>query len=605
MDNSIRASSFLGIECGGTRTTALLAPEGARECLRAEFGPANLHLLDDQSLTQHFTTIDTLRQDAHASLAGIAIGMAGARTDADRQRIRAAAAKVWPNVPCYATNDLETGLAAGDAGGLQQPAARVLILSGTGSCCLARTPSGATTRVGGWGHILGDDGSGYHIGLRALKSSVHHLDWTGRWPPLGQSILHALQLHEPEDLIDWTKNAAKPDIAALAVQVFQAAARRDKLAQGIVKAAAQSLACAAAHCARRLVPKGAPVAFLLGGSVLLQQPAFARHVRATLLNLWPGATVSLLRRESAWGALALAREHFGDGSPAPSVVKDVASDTTPLPAARALSPTEQRNPRSLTLDRLPVSKAVLLMIEEESTIAKALLKKRTHIERAVRMVVAAFRRGGRLFYVGAGTSGRLGILDAAECPPTFRTPPDRVQGIIAGGQAAVWRSVEGAEDSPRDGAAAIEYRGVNRRDLVIGIAASGRTPFVWGALAEAKARGARTMLLCFNPHLQFTPANRPDLVIAVDVGPEVLTGSTRLKAGTATKIILNTLTTLAMVRMGKVVSNLMVDLNASNSKLRQRAVRIVQAVTGAAAPAALAALEKSNWIVKTACQRLR
>jgi N-acetylmuramic acid 6-phosphate etherase len=248
---------------------------------------------------------------------------------------------------------------------------------------------------------------------------------------------------------------------------------------------------------------------------------------------------------------------------------------------------------------------VALMIDEESRIGKALRAERRKIQRGVELVVAAFRRGGRLFYVGAGTSGRLGVLDAAECPPTFRVPPERVQGIIAGGLEALWRSVEGAEDSAQAGAAAVGYRGVNERDVVVGIAASGRTPFVWGALNAAKERGARTILLCFNPNLEIPKAIRPDVVIAPDVGPEVLTGSTRLKAGTATKIVLNTLTTLAMVRMGKVVSNLMVDLNASNRKLRERAVRIVQAVTGADATAAHAALEKSKWIVKSACQRLR
>ncbi|HEY3914326.1 MAG TPA: N-acetylmuramic acid 6-phosphate etherase, partial [Verrucomicrobiae bacterium] len=284
--------------------------------------------------------------------------------------------------------------------------------------------------------------------------------------------------------------------------------------------------------------------------------------------------------------------------------REVGQEVFLLPTSSALSPTEMRNPRSLKLDRLSLSKAVLLMIEEESKITGALIKVRRKIERVVGMVVDAFHRGGRLFYVGAGTSGRLGILDATECPPTFRTPADRVQGIIAGGQTAIWSSVEGAEDSPTAGAAAIGYRGVNERDVVIGIAASGRTPFVWGALRVAKAKGARTVLLAFNPHLVIAKENRPDLVITPNVGPEVLTGSTRLKAGTATKIVLNIITTLAMVRMGKVISNLMVDLSASNVKLRERAVRIVQAVTGADAPAAMAALEESKWIVKSACQRL-
>ena len=207
--------------------------------------------------------------------------------------------------------------------------------------------------------------------------------------------------------------------------------------------------------------------------------------------------------------------------------------------------------------------------------------------------------------MGAGTSGRLGVLDASECPPTFRVPPEKVQGIIAGGQGAIWRSVEGAEDDVIAGIEAIHNRGVNKRDTVVGIATSGRTPFVWGALRAAKKRGAKTVFLCFNPHLDIPAASMPDVLIAPEVGPEVLTGSTRLKSGTATKVILNMFTTLAMVRIGKVISNLMVDMNASNKKLRERAVRIVQAITGKDSTAAIGALEKSRWVVKDACQRLR
>jgi N-acetylmuramic acid 6-phosphate etherase len=561
--------------------------------------------LDDAALIAHFKAVDGIRPQASGPLAGIAIGVAGARTEFDRKRIRATAATIWPGVPCYATNDLETALAASEPDADSSFAARILILSGTGSCCFGQTPGNATARVGGWGHILGDKASGYEIGLRGLKAAVYYLDRDGRWTALGRNILQALQLNEPEDLIDWAKTAGKSEISALAFQVFAAAATRDKIAADILEAAAESLANDGVHCALRLVKEASPVEFILAGGVLLQQPSFARQVRSRLIELWPGATVTPLKRESAWGALSLAQEHFGHRAAAPALAREVPPDASVMPVSRALSPTEERNPRSLELDRLSLSKSVLLMLKEETGIGRALLKERRKIERAVALVVAAFHRGGRLFYVGAGTSGRLGILDAAECPPTFRTSPERVQGIIAGGQSAIWRSVEGAEDSPSAGAAAIAYRGVNERDVVIGIAASGRTPFVWGALIAAKATGARTVLLCFNPHLKISKANRPDLVIAPNVGAEVLTGSTRLKAGTATKIILNTVTTLAMVRMGKVLSNLMVDLAASNSKLRERAVRIVQAVTGADAPSAQAALEKSQWVVKSACQRLR
>jgi N-acetylmuramic acid 6-phosphate etherase len=254
---------------------------------------------------------------------------------------------------------------------------------------------------------------------------------------------------------------------------------------------------------------------------------------------------------------------------------------------------------------MPLAGAVALMIREESAARAAIFKERRNIEMAVRMIARSLARGGRLFYAGAGTSGRLGILDASECPPTFRLPPDRVQAVIAGGRAAVWQSVEGAEDDAAAGAAALAFRGLSKGDVVVGIAASGRTPFVWGALSAAKQRGARTILLCCNPRLEIPAAQRPDLLIAPDTGPEVVTGSTRLKAGTATKIILNILTTLAMVRLGKVKGNLMVDLDPSNEKLRGRAIRIVQTLTGAGAGPARAALEKEKWIVKRACQRLR
>jgi len=598
-------AAYLGIEGGGTRTTALLAPGSGQPCLSAAFGPANLRLLDDDALVQHFTAIHALGQQAQSPLAGIAIGMAGARNEADRQRIRSAAAKVWPNVPCYATNDLETALAAGKKSGAPEPSARVLILSGTGSCCFGRTPGKQSARVGGWGHMIGDRGSGYEIGLRGLKAAVHHLDRDGIWSKLGQNLLQALLLNEPEDLIDWAKNASKPDIAALAVQVFEAAAQRDTTATAILDGAAESLAEDGALCARKLVQPGESVQFVLAGSVLLQSTVLAGRLRTRLRELWPGAVITPLQRESVWGALELAWENFGRGEAKASTVRETDFNSGLVPASVGLSPTEQRNPRSLKLDRLSLSRSVALMIDEESRIGDALRKERRKIQRSVELVVAAFHRGGRLFYVGAGTSGRLGVLDSSECPPTFRVPPERVQGIIAGGQTALWRSVEGAEDSTQAGASAIEFRGVNERDVVLGIAASGRTPFVWGALNAAKARGAHTILLCFNPNLQFSKAIRPDVVIAPDVGPEVLTGSTRLKAGTATKIVLNTITTLAMVRMGKVMSNLMVDLSASNRKLRERAVRIVQAVTGADAAAAQTALEKSKWIVKSACQRLR
>jgi len=362
------------------------------------------------------------------------------------------------------------------------------------------------------------------------------------------------------------------------------------------------------------------VQFVLAGGVLLHQPRFARSVAARLRKVWPNSVVTPLQRESVWGAVELAKHEFQKSEA--RVRARPGSSITPIdpsaPLARSryskpyfgsleslqLSPTEQSNPRSLNLVKLPLAQAIMLMLSEDAKIPAAILGQRKKIEWSIRLIVRAFQRGGRLLYVGAGTSGRLGVLDASECPPTFSAPPDQVQGIIAGGQRALWESVEGAEDDADAGARAIQFREVGRKDVVVGIAASGRTPFVWGALREAGRRGAKTVLLCFNPGLEIPRPHRPDLIIAPDVGPEILTGSTRLKCGTATKLILNMFTTLAMVRTGKVISNLMIDLDPSNVKLRDRAVRIVRELTGADPATAEQALERSGWVVKKAYERL-
>ena len=582
---------FLGIECGGTRTVALLADANNNLLKRLEAGPANLRLLTDRQLLRHFKSIAS----NFPRPAALGIGMAGMRTESDRKRILTATARVWPEIPCAATNDLETALAA--AG--EQNVPRILVLSGTGSCCFGKNPAGKTAKVGGWGHVLGDEGSGYDIGLRALKLVVSVFDRTGKLAPPGRAFLRALQLNEPEEFIAWAQGASKTEIAALAPEVFALALRRDKIAGVILANAARSLAQDAVACARQLARPSAQMEFVFSGSILLKQPGFARQVGALIKKSWPPASITPLQRESVWGAVELAKK---------AVQRPKAKGQRPMRVANTeqtinsppLSPTERRNPLSMNLDKLPVAKAIELMLAEDKRITAALRAERKQIERAIELMVSAFRRGGKLFYVGAGTSGRLGALDASECPPTFRTPPEMVQAIIAGGQTALWKSVEGAEDDAAAGARAMEFRAVGKNDVVVGIAASGRTPFVWGALGRAKRRGSKTVLLCFNPYLKISRAAQPDVVIAPDVGPEVLTGSTRLKAGTATKLVLNMFTTLAMVRLKKVAGNLMVDLNPSNVKLRDRAVRIVQELTGADAMRARARLERSGWVVKRA-----
>src|SRR5919199_1219259 len=261
--------------------------------------------------------------------------------------------------------------------------------------------------------------------------------------------------------------------------------------------------------------------------------------------------------------------------------------------------TERRNPRTIAIDLASPEEIVDLINAEDGTVPAVVASQRAEIARAVIMAEETFRRGGRLFYVGAGTSGRLGVLDAAECPPTFGTDPEMVQALIAGGLPALTRAQEGAEDRPGDAARDIDERGVRAGDLVIGIAASSTTPYVRAALARAAERGARTGIVACSP----PPA---DLLRTVDVailpitGPEVVTGSTRMKAGTATKLVLNMITTGAMIRLGKTYGNLMVDLRATNNKLRDRSERILMEVCGTSREDARRVLDAAGGRGKTA-----
>ncbi len=239
--------------------------------------------------------------------------------------------------------------------------------------------------------------------------------------------------------------------------------------------------------------------------------------------------------------------------------------------------TEQANPHTEGLDALPIEEALNRLNDEDQKVPLAVREVIPQIARAVEHVEAALRAGGRLVYVGAGTSGRLGCLDASEIPPTYGLEPDRVLGLIAGGDGALRRSVEGAEDDPGAGAAAMSELGIGPRDVVCGIAASGRTPYVLGALDEARRRGAVTVGVTTNRPSEMDP--RVDVLIAPVVGPEPVSGSTRMKSGTAQKLVLNMLTTMAMVRIGKTYGNLMVDLRATNEKLVRRARRLIRLVT--------------------------
>ncbi|SEJ71929.1 N-acetylmuramic acid 6-phosphate etherase [Bhargavaea ginsengi] len=260
--------------------------------------------------------------------------------------------------------------------------------------------------------------------------------------------------------------------------------------------------------------------------------------------------------------------------------------------------TEKRNPKSMNIDTLPIRERLLLMVEEDAGIPEAIRKQIDPIENAVSLVIQAFQKGGRLIYAGAGTSGRLGILDASECPPTFGVDPGMVRGMIAGGEQAITNAIEGAEDDADQGAKDIADLSAGPDDVVVGIAASGRTPYVIGVLNRAKEMGAKTVSLSNNEGSEI--GRVADVAIEVVTGPEVITGSTRLKAGTAQKLVLNMISTIAMTGIGKVYGNLMVDVQPTNEKLVKRAKHIIMEAAGVDFETAEEAYEKAGEQVKPA-----
>jgi N-acetylmuramic acid 6-phosphate etherase len=596
--------NLLGIEGGGTRTTTLLV-EDATGGVLAEFasGPGNIHLLPGEALEAHFQEI---RGRLPCDPDRIGLGLAGVRSEGDRARVTAAVSRTWPGIPAVVGDDLLLALEATT----WQPdcEAQVLLVSGTGSCSLGRNRAGDLIKVGGRGHVIGDRGSATDIALHALRSTVTLSDIHADWPALGADILRFLQMNDPESLIEWSMTAGKTELANLARVVFDAAAaRNDEIALAILKRAGDRLAKDAVHCAARVARRGSRVQFVLNGSVLLKNALFCEGVIDRISQAWPESQIAPLARVAAWGAITLARgirrTTRADAASQPIAIRPtVGEHSLPQWKPVAASPTEGRHPKSTNLSGMPIAEAIRLFLDEDATIPAKVLAESERIEWTIRRVATALTSGGRLFYCGAGTSGRLGVLDASECPPTFRSPASLVQGIIAGGRNALWSAVEGAEDDSAAGHSAIRHRRVTDKDVVIGISASGHAPFIWGCLQEAKQRGATTVLVSCNPGYRDHPLL--DQSILPDTGPEILTGSTRLKSGTATKLVLNLISTLAMTLGGKVMGNLMIDLNPSNTKLRGRAVRIVREITGVGEEEALAALEANGWIVRDACEAL-
>jgi N-acetylmuramic acid 6-phosphate etherase len=534
-------------------------------------GPGSMKLLAPEDLSK---LLSVLPSDASC----VGLFMAGCATLQDRRHLKRIGSSVWPNAAIRVGGDRESGFAAafGEGDG-------IAIIAGTGSAITGRF-SGNEDRAGGWGHLLGDSGGGYDLAIRALRRVLFDFDTGRRITALARDVLRTLGLNTLRELTSWAQTAQKNDLARLTPLLFEHEAEAGE----ILKEGSEALARLTAAVCRRLGYQKPPVQLM--GGVFINQPLYARMFGAALKREWPSGQVSVCRTPPSLGAAFLAVNTA-------VVIAEEPTDLTESSLREAT--TEQVNQRSENLDRMPIRELVLLFVHEEKWVEKALAACIEPLSQAVEVTTESLKRGGRLFYVGAGTSGRLGVLDASEMPPTFGVPPDRVQAIIAGGMSAMQASVEGAEDDEIAAALAIKERGVTGRDVVCGISASGRTPFVLGALEAAHASGAATILLTCNPRRQ-RDLFRADVQIDLPTGPELLSGSTRLKAGTATKVALNIISSCTMVRLGRVEGNLMTCLQPSNKKLRDRAARIVAARLGLSEAEARNRLRCANWDIRDA-----
>ncbi len=561
------SEKILGVEGGGTKTAwVLVEPVAGVDAASWEFRVIDQGKLPPSNF--RLTTPERLRvilAELPKQIDRAGVFLAGCGTEGDRSLLRQMCLEVWPNAKIVTGSDRDSGLAAaldhGDG---------IVVNAGSGSSVTGRRDN-RVERAGGWGHILGDAGGGYSLSIQALRLVLREHDLHHGEMQFTAKILPALSLNNLDELVRWVQTADKMEIAKLAPVVFEAATEGDARMMEIIEEGARVL-CEYTEAVASALHLLAPKVVLIGG-LFYRDSIYTHAFRRRLKKNLPDARVAIAERVPELGAAWLAAElsdHVGfQAKPSQTEIDSLAAALT-----------EQRNPRSENLEKMSGRELVEVFVEEEKCVQEA---------------------------VGAGSSGRIGALDASEIPPTFGAPRELVQGVIAGGVTALYRSAEGAEDDETAGALAMHERRIKDRDVVIGISASGRTPFVLGALACAKQLSAKTILLTCNPHCSHRPVAGPrdgpqgrgysdfDLVITLSVGPEIVAGSTRLKAGTVTKIALNIISTGAMVALGKIRGNLMIDLHTTSTKLRDRAVRVVAELAQCDYDSAREKLEASGW----------
>ncbi len=577
---------LLGIDGGGSKTLALLCNAQGDTVARASAGPA--HLTNDLAgaCDTVWQLIVQVLQQAGVAMADVVlvVGIAGAGDDSLKQQLLVA---LQPQrfACCYVTTDAKTSLHGANGG-----APVVAIALGTGSVAMRLDHSQQEQQVGGWGFTIGDEGGGAAMGKAAVRAALWEQDChPDSYSQLAQYIFSVIG-QSKSDVLCWLRQASANQYAALAPQVIELAAHCPAALSVLHKHAADVELLIKATRADTTLP-----VVVLGGLAGATVP----YLSATVQSWCQSA-----KADSVQGAILIARQLAATLLPLAPVLPGAAAparavcEPAPYALARQLSqlPTESRHPARLDLAALDTETLLRTFNQADQTVPLAVADAIPQVAQLVDKVVAAFASGGRLIYLGAGTSGRLGVLDAVECPPTFSVQAHQVTGLIAGGHNAMFRAKEGAEDDEALAVTDLSAIGFNAKDVLVGIAASGRTPYVIAGLRYARSIGACCAGISCNPHTEVL--NQADIAICAAVGPEVLSGSTRLKAGTAQKLLLNMISTAAMVRSGKVYQDLMVDLHASNAKLKARALNIIRQATGCS-------LEDAGYLLQQAGQSVK
>ena len=575
-------SLILAFDGGTTRTRAGLYTADRRLKAQADGPAANPTEHGIEACVE--SLVQLAREVNAADLGCVAAGLSGSGRECVREELARRLYAVLTPQRVRLTSDLMPILQAN-----APRRAAVVAIAGTGSCVVGHDGGGCSTQVGGRGRLFGDDGSAYQVAVSALRGAADALDGLGAQTALVTELPAAVGLSDFSDLVTWSVQASKEQVAVLARTVQALAARGDGLARGCLTNQAILLAGQTLAAAHRFALQDGGTVYILGG--MFEHSAFFRAAYETaLVTATPRLTAIVPELRGHRAVLELA---FLD-APMPTWLTDHVGGH---PEPYMIAATEQVSPRT-PLDALPALEMVRRMAQEDASVAGAVSQQAQAITCVVEAAARALGEGGRLIYVGAGTSGRLGVLDASECPPTFGVSSETVVGIIAGGDRALRHSIEGAEDDTqaavRDLAALATP--IGPADVVVGLTASGTTPYVIAALAEARNCGATTAIVACNA----PPHGVADTTIALATGPEVVAGSTRLKAGTATKLVLNTISTAAFALRGLVCQGHMVGVVPSNAKLSWRAARTIAALAGVEPERAQALLDHSGGRVPIA-----